>query len=310
MNSATKSLGTLPLAPLPEEPHLSIRSDLLFRSVTMALAFLTLLAAFGGFAIFGSASDQITALVILLALLLLAALRMFTRGLSATAFHRLNNEGLTHLSEGALEAAVRAFDDLAKRARGPAVFSIVALYNLAYAEFRRGQLERAQSILAALERRPYALFSKDTLQQAAAALQALILALRKDVPGARQWLEEARRRPDDAKMTGYLILAEALCFVLEARFEDAERVLLEGWLSASSSLTGNPYAALRLVRAHVWQRLGRGRAEVYEMVAGAKPYLADELRYLRPVSEALAQLIDQHAEDAEQSPFLHAEAGP
>lgn len=304
--AAGASGASPPLAPLPTEPHLAVRSDLWFRSLTLSLALLTLVAAFGGAELLGSARDQITALVILLALLLLAAARMFTRGLSATAFNQRNNEGLTHLAEGALEAAVRDFEDLARRAKGPAVYSVVALYNLAYAEFRRGRLDRALSILSALERRPFSVFAKDTLVQAAAALQALVRALQGDVSGARAWVLEARRRPDDAKMTGYLILAEAIALVREERFEEAEALLEGGWLTASSSLTGNPYSALRLVRAYVLRRLGRSAASVREMIAGARPYRAEELAYLASVSPELARLVAENGEDATQSPFFSA----
>lgn len=301
MSASSADQAPLPMAEPPKEAHLRIRSDLLFRSFTLVLALLTLVAAFGGFVIFGAARDQITALAILLAVLSLAAFRMFTRGLSAAAFHRMNNEGLVFLSEGALEDATRAFEELARRAKGPAVFSVVALYNLAYAELRRNHLERAQSILAALEHRPFSVFAKETLRQGCAALQAFIYSLQGNASAARQWLIEARTRQDDPKMIGYLVLAESIAFVHEQRFEEAEAVLEKHWAVASSSLTGNPYGALRLLRAHVWQALGRPARQVYEMIAGAKPYHANELAYLRGSSPGLADLaalIEAHAEEA------------
>jgi hypothetical protein len=297
MSEAAVTTTSLPMADPPKEPHLRIQSDLVFRSFAMLLAVLTLGAAFGGFAVFGDVRKQITALVILLLVLLLAAVRMFVRGLSAAAFHRMNNEGLVQLSEGTLGDAARSFEDLAKRAKGPAVFSIVALYNLAYTELLRGRLDRAQAILAALERRPLSVFSKHLLQQGCAALQALIFSLQGNAEATRSWIAEAKKRQDDAKMTGYLILAEALAFVQERRFAEAESALESGWQSASASLGGIPYGGLRLLRAHVWQRLGRPPQAVYEMIAGAKPYRREELAYLRAASADLAHMVDENAED-------------
>jgi len=191
----------------------------------------------------------------------------------------MNGEGLQLMARGDLEQAAALFERLAKKYRLLPVLRVAAQHNQAAVMLRRGELQRAIDMLAAIEQSGD-LQGAPTVRPLAAANMATGYALVGDTEAAEQWVAEAEKRnqrqPDPRTVGGAVALARAIVQCRQGQFTEVVRRLESEWGQLKEGLTGETLRPLRLVRAFALSQAGGPRE------AGAVENVLIPLRGGRP----------------------------
>lgn len=220
-----------------------------------------------------------TALVIFL-------LKRHTRATLVSAqFYATQERGTEALARRRFGEAAQAFrDTLPAFAKQPAARAVI-LHNVADALLHDGKLDEALAAYAEMERArqfPYG----GSIRVQLAARAAFIHALKGDIPTAKTWTEDLRRRlaksAEERRFQGAnLALAEATILCREGAHVEAVKYLDERWLDIRFNMTADTFRTVEIVRAFAEAQAGtRGANVVAERLVRIEPVTKGELAFL------------------------------
>jgi len=183
-----------------------------------------------------------------------------------------NDELLRRLEEGRVDEAIEGYTDVARTSRSSAHRS-VALANLAVALGRRGDHERAMSVLALCEKE-FKPAAKRAYGQHVALTASHFVALLGDHAGADLWLAEAKKRG----VSRALLETCWTSFIAAMRRNEFQLALDEissRWARLEATTNAASMRRIRVLRAFALHQVGR-KDEVDAALEGTRPFAAHD----------------------------------
>jgi hypothetical protein len=189
-------------------------------------------------------------------------------------FQKKNADAIALLNARNFDAAAAAFSDLAKRAPTKLAHGL-AVYNVAAVAARKGDLERALSVLGAVwKAKVHTMMGAHQLREQVPLLISMTYTQLGDVDAGEKWLAAARKigkHPALSHMKGDM-LAEASLLARRGQYAAANALLAQHWRAIEETVPAALMRGTRLMRAFVVERSGGSADEVDQLCAGCRPF--------------------------------------
>jgi hypothetical protein len=189
-------------------------------------------------------------------------------------FQKKNADAIALLNARKLDEAAAAFELLAKRAPNKLLHGL-AVYNVAAVALRKGDLERALSVLGALwQAKVHTMVGAHQLREQVPLLISMAYTQLGDVDAGERWLAAARKLGKHPALSHMKndVIAEASLLARRADYRKASALLAEHWRAIEETTPAALMRSTRLMRAFVVERSGGSPDEVDQLCAGCKPF--------------------------------------
>lgn len=264
MRPPDAEVGGLPMPKLPAEPHLrSIKERM-----PLLVWVLTVVAIVAGWSMKPSALFIGVGVVAWLASLF-GWLMWRSR-----AFQKKNAEAIELLNARKLDEASAAFSELAKRAPTKLLHGLAA-YNVAAVAARKGELERALSVLSAVwQSKSHVMMGAQQMRDQVPLLISTLYTQLGAVDAGEKWLAAARKIGKHPAFTHMKndVIAEASLLARRGHYGEASALLATHWRAIEETTPAALMRSTRLMRAFVVERAGGPPDDIEQLCAGCKPF--------------------------------------
>lgn len=219
---------------------------------------------------------------------------------------RENADAIALLNARKFNEASAAFERLARRAP-TALLQALAAYNVAAVAIRRGDVERALSVLGALWRaKAHVRMGAHQLREQVPLLISMLYTQLGDIDAGERWLAATRKV---GKHPGFAhtrndIVAEATLLLRKAQYGAAAALLAEHWRAIEETTPAALMRNTRIMRAFALERAAAPAAaasaaevaaQVEQLLAGCRPFEPGEYEPLGVAWPEVQAFLATHA---------------